>query len=49
MQKYANRTDRSLRRAIDTQIYGENVVLQGKHINLTKLNINLASILDFLG
>ena len=49
MQKYANGTDRSLRRAIDTQIYGENVVLQGKHINLTKFNINLASILGFLG
>ena len=49
MQKYANRTDRSLRRAIDTQIYGENVVLQGKHINLTKFNINLAAIVVFLG
>ena len=47
MQKYANRTDRSLRRAIDTQIYGENVVLQEKHINLTKFNINLASMLGF--
>ena len=47
MQKYANWTDRSLRSAIDTQIYGENLVLQEKRINFTKFKINLPHVLGF--